>query len=92
MLRSNQLSYTTKRPILYINFLLVGKNCRTFVDEGVHAFLLVLGGEQRMEQAALEHDAIAQARLTDSLAAMTAICEKPQMVMAAPRASSIILS
>src|SRR5256885_4098546 len=35
----------------------------TLVDEGVHAFLLVLRGEQRVEQAALEHDAVGQRAL-----------------------------
>ena len=33
------------------------------VHEGVHAFLLVLRGEQRVEQAPLEHHAVRQAAL-----------------------------
>src|SRR5690348_5668845 len=33
---------------------------RPFLDESSHAFLLVLGPEQAVEQAALESDALAQ--------------------------------
>jgi hypothetical protein len=67
---------------------LVGKVRRALVQESVHAFLLVLGGKQGMEQAALEHQAVGElafkARFTASLAAITVICEKPLMMMAAP--------
>ncbi len=75
----------------------MGKLRGALVQESVHAFLLVLRGKQAVEQAALEHHAVGQrafegAVRRDSLAAITVICEKPLMVRAAPKASSISLS
>src|SRR5574343_103301 len=63
MLRSNQLSYTTERTRLYIKFLQVYKVGGAFVHKSVHAFFLVLGGKQCVEQTALKHHAIVEAAL-----------------------------
>ena len=66
MLRSNQLSYIAEsrhyRPKFKpLSTVLPGRSA--LVDEGVHAFLLVLGGEEGVEHAALEHHAVGQAAL-----------------------------
>ncbi len=89
MLRSNQLSYTTKSQILYqgrvshhevraeidgktrlpkgfdgaspypSRFLsAMFKNSFAFAHKRVHAFFLVFGGKQAVEQAAFEHHAV----------------------------------
>ena len=40
------------------------------VEEGVHAFLLVVGGEQRVEQPPLEHHAVGQRRFEGAVDAL----------------------
>ena len=65
---------------------------RPLLDEGAHAFLLVLGGEQGVEHPALEPQPFGERRLEGavdaSLAAKTAGAEEDAMVAAVFSASS----
>ncbi len=62
------------------------------LDKGRHAFFLIIGGEERMKQSALEQypfvRGVSYTRLIASLAIMTAGNECPAIVVAAASASS----